>query len=251
MRTLAVVVIALFGVALLWPRLGDALEGPLSRLARFGPSDGGHGFWSGTVVGGALGFVYAPCAGPILAAVVAAGATRSTSAEEVAVALAYGLGSGIVLLVLALGGRRVGDRIRAAGRGPGLQRALGVVLVLTAVAMATQVDVRFQTAIADHLPGFVTNPTGGIERSGAVEKRLANLRGRRASAPPPPSRPRRRHAASAHYPVLGRAPGFEGGGRWFDTPATARWGCATCAGGWCSWTSGPTPASTASARCPT
>src|SRR6201989_605304 len=40
-RRIAVVVIAVFGVALLWPRLGDALERPLSRLARYGPSDGG------------------------------------------------------------------------------------------------------------------------------------------------------------------------------------------------------------------
>jgi cytochrome c biogenesis protein CcdA/thiol-disulfide isomerase/thioredoxin len=219
-RTIAVVVIAVFGVGLLWPRVGQALERPLLRLARFGPTESGHGFWSGTVVGGALGFVYAPCAGPILAAVVAAGATRTTSAEEIAVALAYGLGSGVVLLVLALGGRRVGDRIRAAGRGPGLQRALGVVLVLTAVAMATQLDVRFQTAIADHLPGFVTNPTGGIERSHAVEKRLAALRGRsRFDAATAEARPPRGSTgAEARYPDLGRAPGFAGGGRWFDTP---------------------------------
>ena len=81
-RTLAVIVIGLFGLALLWPRLGEVVERPLYRLSRFGPTpDGsrGHGFWSGLLVGGALGFVYAPCAGPILAAVVAAGATRGTT----------------------------------------------------------------------------------------------------------------------------------------------------------------------------
>src|ERR687889_1260170 len=69
-RTLAVVVLAGFGVPLLVPVLAARVEAPLTRLARFGPSDRGEGFWSGLVVGGGLGFVYAPCAGPILAAVV-------------------------------------------------------------------------------------------------------------------------------------------------------------------------------------
>src|SRR3954454_4957721 len=70
LRDLAIVALALFGLAVAIPRLGDRLEAPLSRLARFGPKSGGRGFWSGLLVGGALGFVYAPCAGPVLAAVI-------------------------------------------------------------------------------------------------------------------------------------------------------------------------------------
>src|SRR5215207_258211 len=46
-RTVAVVVLLLFGVAMLWPALGDRIERPLSRLARFGPKGAGDGFWSG------------------------------------------------------------------------------------------------------------------------------------------------------------------------------------------------------------
>ena len=118
-RTGAVIVLGLFGAALIWPRLGDALERPLYRLARFGPKDSGRGFWSGLAVGGALGFVYAPCAGPILAAVVAAGATGGTTGRIVAVAVAYGIGSGVVLFALAVGGRKLFERVKAVGRGPG------------------------------------------------------------------------------------------------------------------------------------
>ena len=174
-RAVAVAVLAVFGLALIWPRLGDLVERPFQRLARFGPRDSGDGFWSGLAVGGALGFVYAPCAGPILAAVVAAGATGGTTGRIVAVAVAYGIGSGVVLFALAVGGRRV---FAGVARGPSLQRALGVVMVLTAVAMGTQLDVRFQTALADNLPQFVVNPTGAIERSAAAETRLADLRGK-------------------------------------------------------------------------
>ena len=199
-RSLAVVVLLLFGAAMLWPALGDRLESPLSRLARFGPKGSGEGFWSGLAVGGALGFVYAPCAGPILAAVVSVGATRGTSADIVAVALAYGLGSGAVLLLIAHGGRHATERLRRLGRGPALQRTLGAVMLVTAVAMATELDVRFQTALADELPSVLVNPTRSLERSRAVEDRLADLRG------------------VAGLRDLGQAPGFTDNERWFNTP---------------------------------
>lgn len=217
-RTLAITVLLVFGLALLWPAFGDRLEAPLSRLARFGPKSSGDGFWSGVGVGAALGFVYAPCAGPILGAVVAVSATQGTNAKLVAVGLAYSVGSGAVLLALSYGGRRLLDRIRAAGRGPVLQRALGAVLVLTAVAMFAQLDIRFQTALADDFPDFIVNPTGALERSDAATTRLADLRGR-------PRFDSAAHGGSApqagkpsKLPVLGPAPEFVGNQQAFNTP---------------------------------
>ena len=198
-RTLAVIVLVGFGLSLAWPRLGELVERPLMRLARLGPRGPGDGFRSGLLVGGALGFVYAPCAGPILAAVVSVAATQGASGELVAVALGYGIGSAAVLLLYAYGGRRAVEPLRRAGRGPALQRALGIVMVLTAFAIATELDLRFQTALAKDVPDVLTNPTRGLERSRAVEDRLASLRGG----------PRHR--------VLGRAPEFAGTGRWFNT----------------------------------
>jgi cytochrome c biogenesis protein CcdA/thiol-disulfide isomerase/thioredoxin len=209
-RDLAVAVLAAFGIALLVPAVGDRIEARLSGLARLGPRSGGDGFWSGVVVGGALGFVYAPCAGPILAAVISVGATQGASAELVAVGIAYSAGSAVVLLALAYGGRRVAERLRRAGRGPALQRSLGAVMVATAIVVATDLDVRFQTALADDFPDAVVNPTRALEESGAVEDRLADLRGRpRFKSEEAPER--------ASYPVLGTAPEFEGTGRWFNT----------------------------------
>jgi cytochrome c biogenesis protein CcdA/thiol-disulfide isomerase/thioredoxin len=212
LRSVAIAALAAFGIAVAVPAVGDRLEAPLSRLARFGPRSAGEGFWSGVLVGGALGFVYAPCAGPILAAVISVSAA---SGDTVAIGLAYALGSSAALLVLALAGRAVADRVRRAGRGPALQRALGAVMVLTAVAMAAQLDVRFQSAIADHLPAAVVNPTHSLEESGAVAKRLDDLRG--------PSR----FVAAAHSRAAlkdyGPAPDFAGNERWFNSrPLTLR-----------------------------
>jgi cytochrome c biogenesis protein CcdA/thiol-disulfide isomerase/thioredoxin len=204
LRTLAVIALLVFGVALLAPKLADRIEAPLSRLARFGPRSRGEGFWSGIGVGAALGFVYAPCAGPVLAAVISVGAASGSS---LAVALAYALGTAVVLLVFCLGGRRALARVPPLA----LQRTLGVVMVLTALAIVTQVDLRFQTALAEHAPGFLVNPTGSLERSKPIEDRLAQLRGRT------------RFDGTAHastgskLKVLGQAPDFAGHGRWFNT----------------------------------
>src|SRR6202008_452839 len=128
-RDLAIVALAGFGLAVLFPRL----TAPLYRLAQFGPRSYGHGFWSGVGVGAALGFLYAPCAGPILAAVIAVSAA---SGKTVAVGASYAVGSAAVLLVLMLGGRRLVSGARAAA----ITRGLGGVMLATAVAMAFQLD---------------------------------------------------------------------------------------------------------------
>src|SRR5205807_8360073 len=141
----AIVVLIGFGVALMWPSLAARIEAPLSRIAALGPRSSGDGFRSGLLVGGALGFVYTPCASPILAAVISVSAL---SGKTLAVAIAYAAGSAVVLLALSLGGRRIFDRVRAAGRGPVLQRALGAVMVLTAIAILTNLDVNFDQFIA-------------------------------------------------------------------------------------------------------
>src|SRR3954470_16135097 len=112
-RDIAIAALALFGVATLVPAIGDRIEARLSPLARYGPKNLGDGFGSGLAVGAALGFVYAPCAGPILAAVIAVGAA---SGRSVVVGAAFALGSAAALLVLALGGRAAFERLRRRGR---------------------------------------------------------------------------------------------------------------------------------------
>ena len=126
LRTVAVLVLLGFGALLLAPRLADRVEAWLSPLIRYGPRTRGDGFVSGLGVGAALGFVYAPCAGPILAAVISVSAA---SGATVAVALSYAAGSAAALLALCLGGRRVlrprprpGAPARD-GRGHGAHRA--------------------------------------------------------------------------------------------------------------------------------
>jgi cytochrome c biogenesis protein CcdA/thiol-disulfide isomerase/thioredoxin len=230
LRDVAIVVLLGFGLALLLPGLAARIEAPLSRLARFGPRNSGDGFASGLLVGGALGFVYTPCASPILAAVISVSAA---SGKTVAVALTYAVGSAFVLLALTLGGRRVFERVRNAGRGPQLQRALGVVMLLTAVAIITSADVSFDQFVAQNIPDV--NFTAGLECSGSVTGRLHEITGRKLKFAPANGsaacggssttvHPALANASQATLiadaqalPNLGAAPDFTENQRWFNT----------------------------------
>ncbi|MDX6657500.1 MAG: hypothetical protein QOH62_2293 [Solirubrobacteraceae bacterium] len=209
LRDVAIVVLVIFGVALAVPALAARIEAPLSRLARFGPSDGGDGFTSGLAVGGALGFVYTPCAGPILAAVISVGATTGTTVRTLLVALAYAIGSALVLLGLMAGGRRLLPRTAT------VQRALGAVLVLTAFAMIARLDVSAEKAIAEHAPD--ANLAAGLEKSGAVDRRLHAIRPDARFTPQADGSKQAAGGPRAPLPVLGTAPDFTGTQRWFNS----------------------------------
>lgn len=224
LRDVAVAVLIAAGLALIVPGLTDRLEARMSRIAAFGAGgarDRGDGLRSGLLVGGALGFVYTPCAGPILAAVISVSAA---SGRTVAVAIAYSLGSAAVLFALTLGGRKLFDRVRAAGQGPALQRTLGVVMLVTALAIVVGVDVRFDQYVAEHIPNV--NLTAGLEKSKAVQSRLPELTGHNAKFATGAKTPTATHNASDAVLLadarglkdLGPAPEFVETEQWFNTP---------------------------------
>jgi cytochrome c biogenesis protein CcdA/thiol-disulfide isomerase/thioredoxin len=212
LREIAIVVLICFGASLLIPPLGDRLEALISRIAPKRTGPGGGGFWSGLLAGGVLGFVYAPCAGPILAGVITVSASQSFSAGRLAVALAYGIGSAATLYVLMLGGRRLTSRLSR--RSPRFQMAMGAVMVLVALAMLGNYDTRFETAIASDLPSFLIDPSHGLETSKAAASGLAELRGHKARATGGVAQANAGHA----LPVLGVAPEFVDTQKWFNTP---------------------------------
>jgi cytochrome c biogenesis protein CcdA/thiol-disulfide isomerase/thioredoxin len=225
LRTLAVVVLLAFGATLLVPPLAARLEGRLSYLAgRLSGAGGagrasGDGFGSGLLVGASLGLVYAPCAGPVLAGVITVSASQPFTAGRLAVALAYGIGSALVLYLLMLGGRRLTAPL--ARRSGVLQMAMGAVMVLVAIAMLNDYDLRFQSAIAKDLPAFLVTPTQSLEKTSAAQRALADLRGRstsRLSAAVDASPPVHGSVAGRlHLKDYGPAPDFTDTQRWFNT----------------------------------
>ncbi|MGN6585941.1 MAG: cytochrome c biogenesis protein DipZ, partial [Solirubrobacterales bacterium] len=196
------------------------LEGWISRLVvREGaPTTRGDGFWSGVLVGLSLGLVYAPCAGPILAGVITVSASQSFDAGRLAVALSYGIGSAAGLYFLMLGGRRLIAPL--ARRGSSFQVAMGAVMVLVALAMLGNYDIRFQNAIASDLPSFLVNPSKSLEETASAQTALADLRGSShgLGSELGSGEPEEMPDGRLKLPALGKAPEFVGTERWFNTP---------------------------------
>ena len=106
------------------PRRGSAVGRGRSDSCRRWPVSGhgwsavggGDGLAGGLVLGAAIGLVWAPCVGPIMAGVIAAAATQGPTFETVVVALAYVAGVALPLALIASWGRRASDRMGSAAR---------------------------------------------------------------------------------------------------------------------------------------
>jgi cytochrome c biogenesis protein CcdA len=132
-RWSALVALFAIGVGLIFPPFEALLEKPFSwlPLKQFGSGSGDFG------LGLALGVLYVPCAGPLLAAIVLAGATGSVGLPTIVLIIAFAVGAAVLPLFFALAGRRVAERVRAFGRRQReIQIAAGVVTILGAVALA-------------------------------------------------------------------------------------------------------------------
>jgi len=219
LRTFAIAVLLVFGLSLALPKAADWVEFQISKItsrsagkvaeATQSSAAGKEGFWSGVLVGSGLGFVYAPCAGPILAGVITATASQEFSSERLLVALSYGLGSAVTFFVLMIGGRKLIAPLME--RSQRIQLVMGLSMVFVAFAMFANLDLRFQAEIASALPAVVVNPTGNLEESDSVREDLARARGSENKFST------KNAGKPSNLPVLGTAPDFVGNERWFNT----------------------------------
>lgn len=170
LRLLAVGVISLLGLTLVVPVFGRILEAYVSRLSNVGGGmfNKGTGFKGGFVAGFALGIVWSPCAGPILATVATLAATQTLNLSIVLVTVAFVLGVGVPLLILAILGRHILTKTRGLSKYTGrIQQVFGVVMILSAMAIYTGYDLKLQARFAEFcsangitfLDRFQTNAT--------------------------------------------------------------------------------------------
>src|SRR4029077_19685697 len=99
----------------------------------------------------ALGVLYVPCAGPVLAAIVVAGATANIGLPVVVLTLAFALGTAVPLLFFERAGQRVANRVSAFRRRQRQIRVTaGVVTLLLAVALVFNLPAALQRAVPDY-----------------------------------------------------------------------------------------------------
>jgi len=202
LRWAGLVALVLIGMGLIVPQFQHLLERPFSWIPQRAVStDRG-----GLVLGLALGAVYVPCAGPVLAAITVAGATGKIGPDTVLLTIAFAVGTALPLLVFALAGRGVAQRVAAFRRHQrGIRITGGVVMIALAVGLTFNLPEALQRIIPDYTSQLqaaaggdtaVTDATAAGGDSTCV-------------------------AGADHLVNCGTAPEFSGISDWFNTPDDA------------------------------
>jgi cytochrome c biogenesis protein CcdA/thiol-disulfide isomerase/thioredoxin len=200
-RVAGLVALVVLGVITLFPAIDELVQRPLARVGQR-QVDARHG---GLLLGLALGAVYVPCAGPVLAAITVAGATGQIGGSTLVLTAAFAVGAGIPLLGFALAGRGVVERIRAFRRRERVvRRAAGVLIIAIAVALTFNVTDVLQRTV----PDYTSTLNAKLDKAGAQQ--LSAQTGSLASCAQDPS---------PELADCGAAPAISGITAWLNTPA--------------------------------
>jgi cytochrome c biogenesis protein CcdA/thiol-disulfide isomerase/thioredoxin len=162
-RIAALILLAIFGLTLLWPAFADLLTRPFvqfgSRLSQPSGSDSNPGTFRSLLLGVATGLLWAPCAGPILGLILTGAALQGASKSSVLLLLAFAAGSATSLAVVLLAGGRVFAALkRSLGAEVWIRRVLGVAVLAGVVAIALGLDRGLLTRVS-------LASTAGLEQS--------------------------------------------------------------------------------------
>ncbi|CAI1965113.1 cytochrome c biogenesis protein DipZ [Serratia proteamaculans] len=161
-RWLALVLMAVFGVTLLFPAVAERVMHPLvsagNRLSDKIAADKQHQVGPSLLLGVATGLLWAPCAGPILGLVLTGAALQGANVGSTFLLLAYAAGAATSLaLALLIGGKVFSAMKRSLGAGEWIRRGLGGAMLVGVVAIALGLDTSVLARIS-------AASTGGIEQ---------------------------------------------------------------------------------------
>jgi cytochrome c biogenesis protein CcdA/thiol-disulfide isomerase/thioredoxin len=142
-RYIAIVIFAVLGLALLFPGIAEFLSRPFVRLGGKVTQEGGAppSVGKSLLLGVSTGFLWAPCAGPILGLILTGAAVEGTSTRSAFLLLAFALGAAASLALALLAGKKVfGLMKRSLGAEEWIRRGLGVAVLLGVVAIASGLD---------------------------------------------------------------------------------------------------------------
>ena len=208
-RWAALILLALFGIALVFPSISDRLTRPLVALGSRMTEQSGQqdSVWSSAVLGIATGLLWAPCAGPILGIIFTAAALQGASFDTTFLLLAYALGAATSLaLALVVGGKVFARMKKSLGASERIRQVLGVLVLIGVVAIALGLDTRVLSKIS-------SAQTASLE-SGLAAK-LGLGQGAESDA-------RTNAMGELVLPSQGELPPLDGLGPWYNSPPLTR-----------------------------
>jgi cytochrome c biogenesis protein CcdA/thiol-disulfide isomerase/thioredoxin len=202
-RWAGLALLVLVGLGLLVPPLGHLLERPFYRFPQRVTGTGRNGF----LLGIALGAVFVPCAGPVLAAIAVAGATGHIGLRTIGLTAGFAVGTAIPLLAFALAGRGMSQRVGAFRRHQGAFRAVtGGVMIVLAVALTFNLS----DIIQRDIPNYTEAVGNRVEKGAATAApgTAMSLQDCQQAA----------YDGTSGLEQCGAAPAFSGIQQWFNTP---------------------------------
>jgi len=158
LRSAAAILLAGFGLLMLWPAPFERLMSRVGGLTGVSVA-ANQGVLGGFVLGTTLGLVWTPCAGPVLGSILTVIATSKDTAWAGTLLVTYAIGAAIPMLAIAYGGQAVTTRVRSFARiAPRLQQGFGVVVIGFAALSYFQYD----TLIVAWLTHFYPNGQIGL-----------------------------------------------------------------------------------------
>ena len=229
-RITALVVLAGLGVALLSRRAADFFARPFvafgNRLSQSAGATAAPTVLQSALLGVALGFLWAPCAGPILGLILTGAAINGPSTQTTTLLFAYALGAAVSLAAAVLLGGRVFAALRnSLGAGEWIRRGLGVAVLLAVVAIALGWDTgvlarlssgntnRIEQALLDALPAESVQANESAPAMTASTDPVAPA----APAAPAMTMMMKRAPTASDLPVEGHLPSLDGATRWFNS----------------------------------
>jgi cytochrome c biogenesis protein CcdA/thiol-disulfide isomerase/thioredoxin len=155
-RFAAMALLALFGLALVFPSFSDRMTRPLVALgagiSESAEKRGGAGrsiLLPSLLLGVAIGLLWAPCAGPILGLILTGAALQGASLQTSLLLLTYAAGAATSLaLALLVGGRVFTAMKRSLRIGEWVRRGLGVTVLAAVAAVVLGLDTGFLTRVS-------------------------------------------------------------------------------------------------------
>ena len=215
-RVLALVLLAIFGLALVSKRFADWIARPFvalgNRLMQSAGSPERGTVVQSTILGVATGLLWAPCAGPILGLILTGAALKGPSAQTTLLLFAYALGAVTSLALATLAGARVFNALkRSFGAGDWVRRGFGVAVLAAVVAIGMGWDTGFlarlsagntnrieQSLIDAVRPASAQSEDPGMAMTGTMMMSAKDSKG---------------------LPVEGELPGFDGAVAWLNSAA--------------------------------
>jgi cytochrome c biogenesis protein CcdA/thiol-disulfide isomerase/thioredoxin len=204
-RIVALIILAAFGLLLLFPALADRATRPLVALgSRLTEKTSGGGFAASLLLGIATGLLWAPCAGPILGLVLTGAALNGASVSTTFLLLAYALGAATSLaLALLVGGKVFAAMKGSLKLGETVRKGLGVAVLLGVAAIASGLDTGLLSKIS--LAGTSKAEQFLLDKFSA-QKPMAKAVG----------------LPEGPLPVLGDMPELDGAGLWLNSKPLTR-----------------------------